>query len=70
MILRKGHFTVVCFFAVFFMLVPVAAAPAMSAPTLIAHAGGAINQQTYTNSLEALNANYAKGFRFFEIDLS
>ena len=39
-------------------------------PVVIAHAGGAINQMTYTNSLEALNANYEKGFRFFEIDLS
>jgi glycerophosphoryl diester phosphodiesterase len=37
---------------------------------LIAHAGGAIHNQTYTNSLEALNSNYEKGFRFFEIDFS
>jgi glycerophosphoryl diester phosphodiesterase len=36
----------------------------------IAHAGGGINQKTYTNSLEALNSNYEKGFRFFEIDFS
>jgi len=42
----------------------------ISLPELIAHAGGAVNQQTYTNSLEALDANYAKGFRFFEIDFS
>jgi len=41
-----------------------------SHPVFIAHAGGAVQQQTYTNSLEALNENYAKGFRFFEIDLS
>jgi len=41
-----------------------------SPPELIAHAGGAVNQQIYTNSLEALDANYAKGFRFFEIDFS
>ncbi|MDX2480486.1 MAG: glycerophosphodiester phosphodiesterase family protein [Desulfuromusa sp.] len=39
-------------------------------PIFIAHAGGAVNQQTYTNSLEALNLNYDNGFRFFEIDLS
>jgi len=39
-------------------------------PVLIAHAGGGIGGQTYTNSLEALNLNYQKGFRFFEIDLS
>jgi glycerophosphoryl diester phosphodiesterase len=42
----------------------------MSAPIFIAHAGGAINNQTYTNSLDALNLNYLKGFRFFEIDFS
>lgn len=39
-------------------------------PIVIAHAGGAIDKMTYTNSLEALNANYDKGFRFFEIDFS
>lgn len=39
-------------------------------PRYIAHAGGAVKQQTYTNSLEALDENYAKGFRFFEIDFS
>lgn len=42
----------------------------LTPPIVIAHAGGSINQMTYTNSLEALNANYDKGFRFFEIDLS
>jgi glycerophosphoryl diester phosphodiesterase len=39
-------------------------------PIFIAHAGGGINKLTYTNSLEALNSNYEKGFRFFEIDFS
>lgn len=39
-------------------------------PIYIAHAGGAVNQQTYTNSLEALEANYVRGYRFFEIDFS
>lgn len=39
-------------------------------PLLIAHAGGGINGQNYSNSLEALNLNYAKGFRTFEIDFS
>ena len=34
----------------------------------IAHAGGGINETTYTNSYEALNHNYKKGFRYFEID--
>lgn len=35
----------------------------------IAHAGGSINGELYTNSLEALNLNYARGFRLFELDI-
>lgn len=35
----------------------------------IAHAGGTIDGKTYTNSLEALNHNYDKGFRLFELDI-
>ncbi|WP_158611342.1 sulfatase-like hydrolase/transferase [Mangrovimonas spongiae] len=35
----------------------------------IAHAGGKIDDKIYTNSLEALNTNYAKGFRLFELDI-
>ncbi len=34
----------------------------------IAHAGGAIDGYTYTNSLEALNSSYAAGCRLFEKD--
>ena len=34
----------------------------------IAHAGGAIDGLNYTNSLEAMNNSYEKGFRLFEID--
>ncbi len=41
-----------------------------SQPLMIAHAGGGINGQNYTNSLEALTMNYAKGFRYFEMDFS
>jgi len=37
---------------------------------LIAHAGGSLHGETYTNSIEALEANYEQGFRFFEIDFS
>ncbi len=37
-------------------------------PIKIMHAGGSINKMTYTNSLEALNQSYKKGFRFFELD--
>lgn len=36
--------------------------------SLIAHAGGSIDDKTYTNSLEALNVNYANGYELFEID--
>ncbi len=39
-------------------------------PLMIAHAGGGINGQNYTNSLESLESNYNKGFRVFEIDFS
>jgi len=35
----------------------------------IAHAGGMIDGEIYTNSLEALNQNYQKGFRLFELDI-
>lgn len=35
----------------------------------IAHAGGAIEGKTYTNSLEALNYNYNRGFKMFELDI-
>ncbi len=35
----------------------------------IAHAGGIIGGRTYTNSLEALNLSYSKGFRLFELDI-
>lgn len=35
----------------------------------IAHAGGEIDGKTYTNSLDAMNLNYRKGFRLFELDI-
>ena len=35
----------------------------------IAHAGGGIDQNTYTNSLEAVNLSISKGFKLIEIDL-
>lgn len=34
----------------------------------VAHAGGGIDGQTYTNSLEALDLNIKKGFLYFELD--
>lgn len=36
----------------------------------IAHAGGGIQNKTYTNSIDALNLNIKKGFLYFEIDFS
>lgn len=37
---------------------------------IIAHAGGEIHGNTYTNSLEALNKSYSDGARIFELDIS
>lgn len=45
------------------------AAPLIPFPKYIAHAGGGVRGLTYTNSREALDANYRRGHRFFEIDL-
>jgi glycerophosphoryl diester phosphodiesterase len=36
----------------------------------VAHAGGGIDGVMYTNSIQAMNVNYAKGFRYFEIDFN
>jgi glycerophosphoryl diester phosphodiesterase len=35
---------------------------------LVAHAGGGVRGLIYTNSREALDENYAKGYRVFELD--
>lgn len=37
---------------------------------VVCHAAGIINGHNVTNSVEALNKNYAQGYRFFEVDLS
>jgi len=43
--------------------------PAISSvPVHIAHAGGAYRGLHYTNALEALDFNYARGVRWFEMD--
>ena len=39
-----------------------------SLPRKIIHAGGAIGNMVGSNSLEALNATYARGYRFIEMD--
>jgi lipoteichoic acid synthase len=46
------------------------AIPWIPVPQYIAHAGGGIGGLGYTNSLEALEANYRRGHRFFEVDLN
>ncbi|OXM13128.1 phosphatidylinositol-specific phospholipase C/glycerophosphodiester phosphodiesterase family protein [Paenibacillus herberti] len=45
------------------------APPAWTSETLIAHAMGSVDQYFYTNSREALQQNYRKGYRVFEVDL-
>ncbi|MCK4911277.1 MAG: hypothetical protein KAR83_06530 [Thermodesulfovibrionales bacterium] len=39
-------------------------------PLRIAHAGGAVEGVTYTNSFDALELNLQKGFRYFELDFN
>jgi glycerophosphoryl diester phosphodiesterase len=43
--------------------------PRVTLARYVAHAMGEIDGYTYTNSLEAWRANYAKGCRLFEVDL-
>jgi glycerophosphoryl diester phosphodiesterase len=47
---------------------PASTAPEDGRPQLIAHAGGAIYGYRLTNSLEALDAAYAAGHRYIELD--
>lgn len=42
----------------------------LESPLLIAHAGGGYKNSGYLNSLEAMNANYEFGHRFFELDFN
>lgn len=35
----------------------------------VAHAGGGVDGMTYTNSYQALDSSFKRGFRYFEIDL-
>jgi glycerophosphoryl diester phosphodiesterase len=37
---------------------------------LVAHAGGGIDGNTYVNSIDAIEANYRRGYRAFEVDFS
>jgi len=36
----------------------------------VAHAGGGVNGKRYSNSIQALDYNYARGFELFELDFS
>lgn len=40
----------------------------LASKNLVAHACGEYNGITFTNSLNSLNSNYKKGYRFFEVD--
>ncbi len=44
--------------------------PPVPVPKYVAHAGGGIGKMSYTNSRDAIDANYRRGHRFFEIDLN
>ncbi len=46
------------------------AAGELTPPRRIAHGGGIVDGVTVSNSLEALERSYARGFRWFEVDLS
>ena len=65
-----------CLYAIFLIKVPVynfAVSKVnrhLSYTNLIAHACGAYHGIAYTNSLNALERNFEKGFRIFEIDFS
>ena len=37
--------------------------------SIVAHAGGGFEGSTYTNSLDAMEYNYGKGIRVFEVDM-
>lgn len=45
-------------------------APKPPSGVLVAHAMGGIDGLSYTNSLEALRCNHARGYRWFEVDLA
>jgi glycerophosphoryl diester phosphodiesterase len=70
----EGEFMkkIVIAFLLFFVAFPIdvfASENKWTEYTLIAHAFGGISGKTYTNSYEALIANYEKGHRVFEVDL-
>ena len=69
---EKLFYTLVLLLSLMLFKVPFCLSSEMkiSAPIFIAHAGGAVKGLTYTNSLEAFNASYEKGYRFFEVDFS
>jgi glycerophosphoryl diester phosphodiesterase len=52
------------------LLSPFPAPASVPVPRRIAHAGGAYHGLAYTNAREALEDNYARGARWFEMDFS
>jgi hypothetical protein len=53
------------------LLLPSSSPPVqLPTPARIAHAGGAYRGMSYTNSLEALDFQYRRGVRWFEMDFS
>ena len=49
---------------------PASSITASNSSIYVAHAGGRADNLRYTNSLEALNSSYDRGYRYFEIDLA
>lgn len=77
---KKSKITLLTLFALIFSLVlgtfsPMIASAKTSTKwynnySVIAHAMGSVNGVAYTNSKEAFNASYKKGYRVFEADFS
>lgn len=65
-----GKLLVIVLLCGFFIAQNIATSFALEKPKLIAHAGGIINNITYSSSLEALDTNYARGHRHFELDFN
>ncbi len=51
-----------------FLVSPLPAPAAVRIPPRIAHAAGSYHGLAYTNAMEALESNYARGARWFEMD--
>lgn len=63
-------FIITAYYALFFYLDKESTKHPYFVAHRIAHAGGAVNGDTYTNSIEALNENIKNSFIYFELDFS